>query len=127
MTPDLHKELISILTETLKYRNGLRIVRYSISDIQQVDLPEDLLLKLLYNLSNVRDFTESTILAVYLRLHPQSNQLVTYNPTVLAQEQTVRKRTPIESDTPPKPGRLRLDDLIREAEKVESDKDAQGE
>lgn len=92
--------LCDFLTECLKSRQGIPVSKYDFRLVRDtiIKIEEDVLLKFLYEVSNIVNFNSSTLLSAYMRSNKNFHRILNYDAEVLNKEQAAKMQNePIRS------------------------------
>ena len=100
VTATAHSNLIDIITDALKLKVGLKPTRLSSDDLKLLreaiaDTPQENIVAFLYEITKIREFSRTSLLAAFLKSTGELNKLETNNQDIFQQEnQTIRSYIP---------------------------------
>jgi hypothetical protein len=75
--PDFQKLLTDLVSECVRLAHRMPLVRFDFDIVRGIidHVEEKILVKFLYEVANIKEFKETTLLAAYMRCHPEFDKL----------------------------------------------------
>lgn len=86
--PDMQKLITDLTSECIRMQHRMALVRFDFEIVRKIidSVPEEVLVRFLYEVANIKEFNNNSLMAAYMRSHPEFSQLLVKDDSLIEAE-----------------------------------------